>query len=68
MTYKEIRLSGLPCLNKWFAIKNPTGNIVSSVGLNGHLSNSFAYMGYNFIFDEITLLYTTKTNTFFLFR
>jgi len=33
MTYEEIHLSGLPCLNKWFVMKNPTGNMVSSVGL-----------------------------------
>jgi len=25
MTSEEIRLSGLPCLNKWFAIENPIG-------------------------------------------
>jgi len=35
MTSGEVRLSGLPCLNKWFVMKNPTGNMVSSVGLSG---------------------------------
>jgi len=35
MTYEEIRLSGLPCLNKWFAMENPTGNMVSTIGLSG---------------------------------
>jgi len=35
MTSEEIRLSGLRCLNKWFAMENPTENMVSLVGLSG---------------------------------
>jgi len=35
MTSEEIRLSGLPCLNKWFAMENPTGNTISFVDLSG---------------------------------
>jgi len=35
MTSEEIRLSGLPCSNKWSAMKNLTGNMVRSVGLSG---------------------------------
>jgi len=31
MTSKKIRLSSLPYLNKWFAMKNLTENMVSSV-------------------------------------
>jgi len=34
MTSEEIRLSGIPCLNKWFVMESPIGNMVSFVGLS----------------------------------